>query len=351
MTETPEPDMTSPASGRPHGTDGPRYLVAGKDLKTGVPGSDSSNSDEYFELGWEVTTTYLQLVHGRRHGTFTDSDVVVTASGREFLYRSSFSTVISYTEFRQLGVEAGRVLDLVKRTSELYSGDTWLRKLRLRALYLRWFHFWRYRIRYRHFKNGLPMETASIGPFPVAEEFLCICIRFRDHQPQRNLPKAYLGSLLDAVSDRRCYLVGYGAEDLIRHSRHSVCSLAEFAALVQSRNCAAVIGTMTGPIQLAQMIHPNRLFVFDLDDHYRQWGRMVPSILSDLCNFPRGRHALYTYRPTVDQLLRDLSAPGPESRITAQSYQQSPRFFDAEHQKGHAFFEHDPADRPTAVRP
>ena len=47
-------------------------------------------------------------------------------------------------------------------------------------------------------------------------------------------------------------------------ARHRVCSLAAFAALVQSANCQAVIGTMTGPIQLAQMIHANRLVVIDM---------------------------------------------------------------------------------------
>ena len=289
-----------------------RYIVAGKDLKTGAPGSDSSSSDEYFELGWEVTTTYLQIVHGRSTGTFTDADVIVTASGREFLYRSSFSRVISYSEFRQLGIEPARVLDLVKWTSDLYTGDTWLRKLRLRALYLRWFHFWRYRIRYRRyirFNAGLPMERPAMDAFPVDEEFFCVCIRFRDHQPQRNLPREYLASLLDALRDKRCYLVGFGAEDLIRHSRHQVCSLAEFAALVRSPSCKAVIGTMSGPIQLAQMIHANRLVVIDLDDHYRLWGKTHPSVLSDLCNFPRVGHSVYNYRPTVTQLLEDLSKP------------------------------------------
>jgi hypothetical protein len=194
-----------------------RYIVAGKDVKTGVPGSDSSSSDEYFELGWEVTTTYLQLAHGRRTGTFTDDDVVVTATGREFLYRSSFQRVISYRQFRELEIEPSRILDLVKWTSELYSGDTWLRKLRLRSLYLRWFHFWRYRIRYRGFKAGLPMERPLMEGFPADEPFLCVCIRFRDHQPQRNLPREYLDCLLDAwwVMERRSWsgirITGYAA--------------------------------------------------------------------------------------------------------------------------------------------
>jgi hypothetical protein len=319
----------------------PIYVVAGKDLKTGVPGSDSSDSDQYFELGWEVTTTYLEIVHGRETGRFTGSEVIVTASGREFLYRASFSSVIPYREFCQRHVEGSQVLDLVKQTSDRYFGNTWLRKLRVRGLYLRWFHFRRYRIGYRRLVNRLPMDVPPIDPSSVADEFLCICIRFRDHQPQRNLPREYLVSLLDDLSDARCFLVGHGAEDFIWHPRHRVCSLAEFAALVRRPGCRAVIGTMTGPIQLAQMIHPNRLVVIDLDDHYRQWSRLFPSVLSDLCNFPRGRHSVYNYRPSVKQLLQDLSEPLPASRVTPQSYRQNRRFFDDDARKGHAFFEHD----------
>jgi hypothetical protein len=326
--------LTPPASGR-------RYIVAGKDLKTGIPGSDSSDSAEYFELGWEVTTTYLQIVHGRGTGLFTDFDIVVTATGREFLYRSSFSTVITYSEFRQLDSAPARVLDLVRWTSDLYSGDTWLRKLRIRSLYLRWFHVWRYRIRYRRFRTGLPMAAPPLDAFRVEDPFFCVCIRFRDHQPQRNLSKEYLESLLDALSDTRCYLVGFGAESLIRHPSHRVCTLAEFAALVRLPNCKAVIGTMSGPMQLAQMIHANRLAVIDLDDHYRLWGHLLPSVLSDLCNFPGVTHSVYNYRPSVEQLLADLSLPRPASRVSDASYRENPQFFDAEARNGHAFFEHD----------
>jgi hypothetical protein len=100
---------------------------------------------------------------------------------------------------------------------------------------------------------------------------------------------------------------------------------------------------MTGPIQLAQMIHANRLVVIDLDDHFRLWGRLLPSVLSDLCNFRKVRHSVYNYRPSVKQLLQDLAAADPVSRISPASYRQNPRFFDAERRNGHAFFEHDPS--------
>jgi hypothetical protein len=185
------------------------------------------------------------------------------------------------------------------------------------------------------------MDLPSIDVRSVAEEFYCICIRFRDHQPQRNLPREYLDDLLGALRGTRCFLVGHGSEEFIRHSGHSVCSLAEFAALVQHPHCRAVIGTMTGPIQLAQMIHPHRLVVIDLDDHYRLWGHLFPSVLSDLCNFPRARHSVYNYRPSVEQLLQDLSVGSPTSRVDRDAYRQHQRFFDAEFRKGHAFFDHD----------
>src|SRR5437588_4882950 len=325
-----------------------RYVIAGKDLKTGVPGSDSADSDQYFELGWEVSTTYLQIAYGRKTGTFTDKDIIVTASGREFLYTSSFSTVIPYREFWERRIDPAPVVDLVRSTNDLYFGDTWLRKLRLRRLYLKWFHFWRYRMRYSRVLRDLPMDASS-ERLPITDDFVCICIRFRDHQPQRNLPAEYLRSLLDALSDKRCYLVGFGAERLVSHPLHRVCSLAEFATLVRHPRCTAVIGTMTGPVQLAQMIHPNRLVVIDLADHYRQWSRLVPSVLSDLCNFARGRHSVYNYLPSVPQLLDDLATPLPESRVTAESYRQDRRFFDGEVRKGHAFFEHDRSESIARV--
>src|SRR5437764_14714380 len=107
----------------------PRYVIAGKDLKAGVPGSDSADSDQYFELGWEVSTTYLQVVYGRKTGTFTDKDIIVTASGREFLYTSSFSTVIPYREFCQRRIDHAPVGDRFIWTRDLYFRYTLLQTL------------------------------------------------------------------------------------------------------------------------------------------------------------------------------------------------------------------------------
>jgi len=318
------------------------YIVVGKDLKAGVPGSDSSDSEQYFELGWEVTTTYLETVYGRQTGRFSGEETVVTASGREFLYRASFADVMTFTDFSALGIDPPQVIDLVRRTSARYTGDTWLRKLRLRAACLRAYHWWQYRIRYRSAAmRNLPMALPALDPARLAEEFYCLCIRFRDHQPQRNLPGEYLIELLDALRDRRCFLVGHGSEQLIRHPLHHVCTLAEFAALARHPQCAAVIGSMTGTMQLAQMIHRRRLLVIDLDRHYHLWGRLYPSVLSDLCNFPGVPHLLYEYRPSIAQLTSDLAMPHPESRITDEAYREDPRFFDEERRLNHALFQYD----------
>ena len=76
----------------------------------------------------------------------------------------------------------------------------------------------------------------------------------------------------------------------------------------------------------------------------------MPCVLSDVCNFPRVRHSVYNYRPSVTQLLRDLSVASPASRITAASYRRDRRLFDSDAGKGHAFFEYDEAREAWARR-
>jgi hypothetical protein len=242
-----------------------RIFFPGYDCAKGQPGDDVSIHKPYFELGWEVVTTHLDLKHLVATGRTCAQDLVVTASGREFLYRSQFPHVISYDAFQRMPLRFGD--DVVALTDRYSDGlippdyfDTGHRSPDAR---------------YRHLVQDAAfirsIDSVRLEALGLDDGYCCVAIRRRDHAPSRNLPESVIRRLLlDLAGEyRRVFVVGHGNTGLRSVPGVVPVDLASFASLISDPRCGLVLGTMTGPIQLACLIAQARVcVVITLRDDY-----------------------------------------------------------------------------------
>jgi hypothetical protein len=242
-----------------------RVFLTGYDCAKGWPGDDVSIQRPYFELGWEVATTHLDLKHLLSTGRACAQDLVVTASGREFLYRAQLPHVISYDAFRRTPLRVGD--DVVALTDRYSDGvippdyfDTGCQSPAAR---------------YRHLVEDAALirsiDCVSLEVLGLDDGYCCVAIRRRDHAPSRNLPESVIRRLLlDLTGEyKRVFVVGHGNTALRSIPGVVPVDLASFASLINDPRCELVLGTMTGPIQLACLIAQARAcVVITLRDDY-----------------------------------------------------------------------------------
>lgn len=242
-----------------------RIFVAGYDCAKGQPGDDVSAQKPYFELGWEVATTHLDFKHLIAiHAACTD-DLVVTASGREFLYRSEHPNVISYDAFRRMPLRQGdEVIALTSRYLDGSIPPDYFNE-RCRSPNARYRHLLDDAV---HIRNIYRVSLESLG---LGDGYCCVAIRRRDHAPSRNLPESVIRLLLSVLASeyRRVFVVGHGNTGLRSMPGIIPVNLEIFASLISDPRCGLILGTMTGPIQLASLIAEARLCaVVTLRDDY-----------------------------------------------------------------------------------
>jgi hypothetical protein len=241
-----------------------RIFLTGYDCAKGQPGDDVSIEKPYFELGWEVATTHLDLKHLLATGRASTQDLVVTASGREFLYRAQLPHVISYDAFRRMRLRDGVVAVLTDRYSNgLIPADYFDTGCRSPAA------------RYRHLVEDAALirsiDRVSLETLSLDDGYCCVAIRRRNHAPSRNLPERVIRQILfDLTGEyRRVFVVGHGNTGLRSMPGVVPVDLASFASLISDPRCGLVLGTMTGPIQLACLIARARVcVVITLRDDY-----------------------------------------------------------------------------------
>jgi hypothetical protein len=242
-----------------------RIFLTAYDLAKGRPGDDVSMDKPYFELGWEVVTTHLDLKHLVATGHACAQDLVVTASGREFLYRSQLPHVVSFDNFQRMPLrDRDEVVALTDRYSDgLVPPDYFDTGC------------WSPGAHYRHLAQDAALirsiDRVCLESLGAEEKYCCVAIRRRDHAPSRNLPESVVRRVLSelAAEYRRVFVVGHGNTGLRSMFGVVPVDLASFASLISDPRCGLVLGTMTGPIQLACLISQSPLcVVIALRDDY-----------------------------------------------------------------------------------
>lgn len=255
------------------------FYLAGIDVAKGTDVDDVSADKPYFELGWEVVTTHFDAKRLKKSGIVTDGDTIVTCSGREFLYRSSFTSVLSYSDFAALGVNNG-VYSLMER----YAGG---------RIPIDYFdgteHSSQSRYRFMDADRDIieSVENVAIEHLHQRHPFACLLVRRRLHGAYRNLTDDVARFVLARLLGQypRVFIVGLGAEHLASDRVLHV-DLVTYASLIRSPFCDLVIGTMTGTMQLAAILsRARRCIVVKNYDGYDIDGKNHPVTLGPCIRF------------------------------------------------------------------
>lgn len=259
----------------------------------------------HFELGWEVTCAHLDVKHLIATRQINPvNDTVVTLRGREFLY----SGLIKTKPWEDFAAERN-----ITDASNFFFDDTW----NVCKPYADTSHFdpqiyhhgpekrYKYEVEDRHLIFNLdtpPVDILANAPFAL------VCWRYRPtHATDRNSSPETIRAINNELLKKfgRIYLVGHNMEEFCDGNRICHVSLSQFAGLSKRDNCKAVVGAMTGTMQLAAMLTRGKVVVLQHNAFVPNDNECNhPAVLGECLNFNRNeRHAFYQPTTPLPQFL------------------------------------------------
>jgi hypothetical protein len=233
-----------------------KFLIAGRDAAVGTDRDDIRAERPYFELGWEAVTTHFEAKRIVLEEADAHRTIVVTCFGREFLYRAVTPRVISFAHYRSL-VENGLRHDELDLTRAFSTGIPAHHIVERDGV-----------LRY-HGADRLESAICSFDASPILEhydggDYACLAFRRRAHHSSRNMAVGYAREVVAALRAAvgQVFVVGHGAEALAPDGGAAV-TLRDFVTLIASPRCRAVVGTLTGPIQLANVFSAAELLIVE----------------------------------------------------------------------------------------
>lgn len=223
-----------------------KYIIASKGVRQGKQGDDSSSLQQYFELGWEMTTSHFLVKRMLKENKIEKDDIIVTQKDRIFLYDHLHKT-ISCDDFDKI-TEKKQYVDLVSYISskgfpfftDFYTPDG-LDKA------------------YKFFEEDKEINTSfhklDVTHLHNNNPFICLAIRKRDHCGHRNMDDGFAKELLTALKTEvdTIFIGGKGSENFCDNVRTKYVSLQEFASLCNEPNCLVNVGSLTGIMYLPLM--------------------------------------------------------------------------------------------------
>lgn len=225
-----------------------KYIILGKALSKGTINNDSSNLAVYFELGWEVVGSRMDIIKLINEFQINSDDTtLVTVEDRKFMYEKFFPNVMSYDEFLE-----------VKSPNDTIIDWTQSRKFSFLNAYHDYVNIQtkEYKYRDRDFDkifNGFNLKNATL---PVGEEkFIVLGLRYRDHNSYKNADENFFKKLVEEIKEKvtkKIYVVGYGSEIFSEQNNCLyVDKLVDFVNLIKHKNCISVISQSTGTVCLS----------------------------------------------------------------------------------------------------
>lgn len=223
-----------------------KYLILGKNVNKGIEGDDSGLLKEYFELGWEVVGSRIDLICLYNEGCLNEDEItLVTIDDRMFFYTKYYKSVISYDEFVKLNVPPEDVCGDWPTRHESYFGFANFRAF----INPKTLEYVRKDQDLDLIFNGFDLEGA-INP---QEPFVTMCIRRRDWCSDRNSDVSFYQKIVDGIKDKfPIYVAGKGNEEFCEmNGINYVPRLKDYVALIKNQNCRCLITQSTGLAVLA----------------------------------------------------------------------------------------------------
>jgi len=285
-----------------------KYFIAGRevhsdrDLQTGP-------LENYYELGWEVISTHLlakRFINLKKLNC--NEDIVVTCTGREFLYSKQIKT-INWKEFEKI-----RKQQVVEQYDSIeYFLETIFQETKdFQELY-----FVNSKPKYRYFDEDFDLITnldfnTSIVP---KTKFICLNRRIRKHREQLNMPDDYSLGLVEKLQQEYklpIYITGFH-NDVFKQLRDiHIVNLQDWCSLLNSENCLFAIQNQTGTANLTQICAKTGLVNVILDMEGAHFmpiyanGRR-PDVLGKSVNFKKTKNLIFYRMPDYSEILTQLN--------------------------------------------
>jgi hypothetical protein len=284
-----------------------KFFIAGREIH-----SDKTLQigplENYYELGWEVITTHLlskRLINTKQLNT--NEDVVVTCSGREFLYSKQIKT-ISWKEYEEIKKQ--------KVVNEINSIEFYLNCIFQETKDFHDLYFVDSKPKYRFFEEDYDLITNldynhSIVP---NKKFICLNRRIRKHREHLNMPDDYSFGLVENLQKQYnvpIYITGFHNEIFSKMPNVHLVNLKDWCSLLNSENCLFCVQNQTGTANLTQICAKENLInvVLDMEGaHFMPVyanGRR-PDVLGKGVNFKKTKNLIFYKTPSYSEIIKEL---------------------------------------------
>jgi hypothetical protein len=225
-----------------------KYIILGKSLKKGTIGNDSSDLSVYFELGWEVVGSRIDIINLLASENIdTNNTTLVTTQDRKFMYSKFFDKTISYEDFLN-----------VKTTNDVIEDWTISRNFRFLNAYnnfvdldsKKYLHYDR---DYDLIFNGYDIQNSTFNN--QEEKFVVLALRYREHNSHKNAYNNLFEELVRKIKSnitKNIFVVGYGSESFCNQNDCVyIDKLVDYVSLIKDKNCVTLISQSTGTLCLA----------------------------------------------------------------------------------------------------
>ena len=267
-----------------------RYILVSRKIKKGELHTASHLLEEYFELGWELSTTHLDTKFLLSESVYNKSDIIVTHSGREFFYENLFDNVIQWNDFEKLDKNGHIIIDMVTNSVNYFFHK------HLCNPNLVWNN--------QKIKDDI-LFSFNYSDIKPVNDYVCLVYRKRSHDASRNMDDGYFNSIISYIKTKGLdiYVVGYGSEKFTDNKQVFYVDLRDWATLVNNEKCKFIVTTMTGPTNLLNFCGNKETNIFIIDKNNSRGDGKGRIVMGECLNFKNLKYN-FVGNPDIHELIK-----------------------------------------------
>lgn len=235
------------------------YYIISHDKKTGIRLDDSEKQEQYMELGIELICNRIYFNYLFDQNIFkNDTDYLVSAKDRMFLYEDYVKNVISYNDFInnhfKENIDIYDFTNSVKQSLQFTrpDGKKYIDDVK--------------NIKYH--KKIKIIDSEKI--LKNKNKFICLVLRQRSVASYRNIPQELIDYIINLSNSNNIdvYIMGKGFEHYNNNQNVHYVSLEECASLINNENCLLFISSISGGGMIRFFTGICNQLVIDLGNEY-----------------------------------------------------------------------------------
>jgi len=244
--------------------------------KKGTLSDDSGNLSEYFELGWEMVGSRMDVIRWLNEGKITKDHTILTSEDRKFMYSNIFDNVSSDMSLIGDSLNLAGWPNPARHTFQFYNNETFSDSLNSKYKHLK--------------KDKLLLETFDYSDVDIlpTNKFVGLCLRYRNHLSYRNAKEEYWEEVMKEYSrlGYTVYVVGAGSEKydgFLDNNVIHINKLKNWAFISSHKLCKGILGSGTGTKLVAYFSARNGVPISTIDDNGLERNNQNNAILGGPC--------------------------------------------------------------------